>query len=211
MGSIDFNLPIREQLYVLPNTDLITKEEKDIILEFVWIQYTTFFRKESINRTLVGSKYSNRTATKRDVENIIKGGRKKGVTFQIAIEVLLTETNKLQSKQLIKRVEKLKETLQEQDTLLDCNIMTGTHYTGFSDREKQIATIMAFIESSIMLDMMPVSEAAEIIGVNDVTIRQACQDARVIARKFNNGWSVCLSECKEYWEKKNKRGETNEE
>ncbi len=67
MGSIDFSLPIREQLYVLPNIDLITKEEKDVILEFVWVQYATFFRKESVNRTLVGSKYSNRTATKRDV------------------------------------------------------------------------------------------------------------------------------------------------
>lgn len=208
MGSIDFSLPIREQLYVLPNTDLITKEEKDAILEFVWVQYATFFRKESVNRTLVGSKYSNRTVTKRDVENIIKGGKQK-INFQMAIDNLLAEANKLQSKQLIKRIEKLKNTLK--NTLFDCNIMTGTHYIGFSNKEIQVATIMAFIESSIMLDMKPVSEVAEIIEVNDITIRQACQEARVIARKFNNGWSVCLSECKEYWSKKNKRSVSNEE
>ncbi len=127
----------------------------------------------------------------------------------MAIDNLLAEANKLQSKQLIKRIEKLKNTLK--NTLLDCNIMTGTHYIEFSNKEIQVATIMAFIESSIMLDMKPVSEVAEIIEVNDITIRQACQEARVIARKFNNGWSVCLSKCKEYWSKKNKRSVSNEE
>lgn len=201
MGSIDFNLPIREQLYLLPDTELVTIDEKDLILEFVWIQYAVFFRKESINRTLVGSKYNNAIASKKDVENIIKGGKQRGITFEIALNNLKREVNGLQSKQLIKRVDILIEKFNGQEILSNI-IMTSTQYKALSEKEKEIATLMAYVESNLMLDLMPVSEAAKILNINDTTVRQACQDGRVIARKFNNGWSVCLSECREYWTNK---------
>ena len=80
--------------------------------------------------------------------------------------------------------------------------MTSTQYKALSEKEKEIATLMAYVESNLMLDLMPVSEASKILNINDTTVRQACQDGRVIARKFNNGWSVCLSECREYWANK---------
>lgn len=201
MGSIDFNLPIREQLYLLLDTELITIDEKDLILEFVWTQYAVFFRKESINRTLVGSKYNNAIASKKDVENIIKGGKQRGVTFEIALNNLKREVNGLQSKQLIKRIDNLIEKFNGQE-ILSKIIMTSTQYKALSEKEKEIATLMAYVESNLMLDLMPVSEAAKILNINDTTVRQACQDGRVIARKFNNGWSVCLSECREYWANK---------
>lgn len=201
MGSIDFNLPIREQLYLLPDTELITIDEKDLILEFVWTQYAAFFRKESINRTLVGSKYNNAIASKKDVENIIKGGKQRGVTFEIALNNLKREVNGLQSKQLIKRIDNLIEKFNGQE-ILSKIIMTSTQYKALSEKEKEIATLMAYVESNLMLDLMPVSEASKILNINDTTVRQACQDGRVIARKFNNGWSVCLSECREYWANK---------
>ena len=203
MASIDFNLPIWEQLYLLPDTELVTIDEKDLILEFVWIQYAVFFRKESINRTLVGSKYNNAIASKKDVENIIKGGKQRGITFEIALNNLKREVNGLQSKQLIKRVDILIEKFNGQEILSNI-IMTSTQYKALSEKEKEIATLMAYVESNLMLDLMPVSEAAKILNINDTTIRQACQDGRVIARKFNNGWSVCLAECREYWADKNK-------
>lgn len=203
MGSINFNLPIREQLYLLPDTELVTIDEKDLILEFVWTQYAVFFRKESINRTLVGSKYNNAIASKKDVENIIKGGKQRGVTFEIALNNLKREVNGLQSKQLIKRVDNLMEKFNGQE-ILSKTIMTSTQYKALSEKEKEIATLMAYVESNLMLDLMPVSEASKILNINDTTVRQACQDGRVIARKFNNGWSVCLSECREYWADKNK-------
>lgn len=201
MASIDFNLPIREQLYLLPDTELVTIDEKDLILEFVWIQYAVFFRKESINRTLVGSKYNNAIASKKDVENIIKGGKQRGITFEIALNNLKREVNGLQSKQLIKRVDILIEKFNGQEILSNI-IMTSTQYKALSEKEKEIATLMAYVESNLMLDLMPVSEASKILNINDTTVRQACQDGRVIARKFNNGWSVCLSECREYWANK---------
>lgn len=197
MASIDFNLPIREQLYVLPDTELVTNEEKDFILNFVWIEYAVFFRKESINKTIVGSKLANRVATKRDVENVIKGGKQKNLTFTIALDNLLKESERLDNKHIIKRVEELMSQLK--NTLADCTILTGTHYTGLSEKEMQISTVMAFIESSIMLDLIPVTDVSKKINISDDTIRQACRSGRIMARKFTNTWLVYLEECKEYW------------
>lgn len=209
MGSIDFNLPIRKQLYVLPNTKLLTNEEKDIILNFVWIQYTIFFRKESINRSAVSSGFSNKVPTKGDVEDMINS-RRQNLTFEIAIRHLLKEAEKLQNKQLIKRVEELKKQL-ENTALNSTIIITRTHYTKLDEKEYQIGNIMAFIESSLILDLMPISDVSKRINVSDDTIRQACRAGRIMARKFTNTWFVSLEECKEYWNDTIMEEETSDE
>lgn len=207
MPSVDFNLSLKEQIYALPNTELVTKEEKDIILEFKWVQYAVFFRKESLKKFTPNSRYG---ASHGDIEDIIKHTKLKDLTYQIAVNNLLEEAKDLQSKQLIKRIETLKERIKNKNKLADCKIMTRTdnYLKKFLEYELVVSKVDTYIDTSIPLDMLPVSEVAKKIEINPDTIRQACQDGRIIARKFKSGWSVCVEECKEYW-KKNE--ELNEE
>lgn len=203
----DFNLSLREQLYVLPGTELVAKDEKDILLEFKRIQYSIFFKKESMisnfrkNGTLQPSKNNY-------VDSILKNGKVRNVTFEMAATNLLDQITKLQiknpSKKLEKRTENLKNMIRS-SSFSDCTVMTRTDYNGFNEKEKQLNTICVYIDMSLPLDMRPLSEVAEIIDVNADTIRQACQDGRIIARKFKNGWSVSLDECREYWDKSEDR------
>lgn len=196
MPSINFNLSIKEQLYTLPDTKLVTKEEKDIILEFKWVQYAVFFRKEALKKFIANSRYG---VSHGDIENIIKHNKDKNLTYRIAIDNLLKEADRLESKQLLKRIEILQEQLDKK--LADCRIITRTdnYHKNFSEYESQVSIVDTFLDVSIALDMMPVSEVAKKIEINPDTIRQACQDGRIIARKFHGGWSVCLEECKKYW------------
>lgn len=105
MPSINFNLSIKEQLYTLPDTKLVTKEEKDIILEFKWIQYAVFFRKEALKKFIANSRYG---VSHGDIENIIKHNKDKNLTYRIATDNLLKEADRLESKQLLKRIEILR-------------------------------------------------------------------------------------------------------
>lgn len=202
MASIDFDLPLREQIYELPNTILVTKEEKGILYDFVLSQYTVFFRKQGLDTK------GYYKATKKDIENII-GGNKRNLTFEIAINKLLNESKRLQSSQLEKRIEKLKERILETQLSND-RIMTSTQYDKLSDKEYQIGIVMTYIESSLTLDIMPVGDVSKKIGISQDTIRQACRSGRILARRTYKTWLVSLSECKEYW-KNNEEGADNDE
>jgi hypothetical protein len=70
----------------------------------------------------------------------------------------------------------------------------------FSDLEKELDTEMLKRKLFMITEMVGIKDAAEMLGLTETAIKQACQQERLLnTKKISKLWLVHIPECKEYW------------
>lgn len=93
------------------------------------------------------------------------------------------------------------EIISLQQEINNSDIKDLRFYNGkdFTEQEIKLENL-ALKRVLYMLDMIPISEAMEIVKQSQTAIKQACQQNRLLnTEKRSKTWFVHIGECKEYW------------
>ena len=70
----------------------------------------------------------------------------------------------------------------------------------FTEIEKELYDYKIIRTLYMVNEMVGIKDVAEILGLTESAIKQACQQERLLnTRKIGNNWMVHISECRDYW------------
>lgn len=136
--------------------------------------------------------------THRDMDRIIMN-EKLTCTYEEALENLKNNIKKYcKNDYLMESVLKLEDALKESDIV---NLRFGLEpQKKFSDLEKELDTELLKRKFFMINEMVGIKEAAEILGLTETAIKQACQQERLLnTKKIGKSWMVHIPECRAYW------------
>lgn len=141
---------------------------------------------------------SLKCSTQRDMDRIIMNG-KLTCTYGEALENIKDNIKKYcKNDYLVESVLKLDDALKESDIV---NLRFGVEpQKKFSDLEKELDTEVLKRKFFMINEMVGIKEAAEILGLTETAIKQACQQERLLnTKKIGKSWMVHIPECRAYW------------
>lgn len=137
--------------------------------------------------------------THRDMDRIIMGN-KLTCTYSTAVDNLYDNIKKyyIISEYILEEISKLKENIANSN-IKDLRFGLEPQKM-FSDLEKELYTEMIKRKLFMLTDMVVIKEAAEILGLTETAIKQACQNERLLnTTKIGKSWLVHIPECRAYW------------
>lgn len=137
--------------------------------------------------------------THRDIDRIITAN-KLTCTYGVAAENLYTNIKKYcsNSNYLLEEILKLKDNINNSNIK---DLRFGVEpQKQFTEEEKELDTEMVKRKLFMLTEMVGIKEAAEILGLTETAIKQACQQERLLnTTKVGKSWLVHIPECRAYW------------
>ncbi|MFT8349242.1 hypothetical protein [Clostridium saccharoperbutylacetonicum] len=137
--------------------------------------------------------------TFRDIERVITAN-KLTCTYGEAVENLYNNIKKYcnNSNYLVEEILKLKENMNNSDIK---DLRFGVEpQKKFSDFEKELDMEMIKRKFFMVTGIVSIKDAAEILGLTETAIKQACQQERLLnTSKIGKSWMVHIPECRSYW------------
>lgn len=165
------------------NKEIVKELVKLQILTVRWVErHTNLVCKtmRDVDRILTGSKFTVTYAE--GVKNL------KGTILKHCDNTFFTE-----------KVAELEEVISNSN-IADMRFGLMENSKIYSDEEKDLAMEMMKRELFMQNSMVSIKVAAEELGVPETTIKQACQQERLLnTRKVGKTWEVHLPECRAYW------------
>lgn len=166
-------------------------ENKEIVKELVKLQILCM-RWVERNTTL-------KCKTHRDMEKILTNN-KLTCTYGEAVENLKTNITKLcnNSPYLLEEIIKLENEVNNSDIK---SLRFGVEpQKKFTEEENELANYKLERTFFMINEMVGIKDAAEILGLTETAIKQACQQERLLnTTKVGKTWLVHLPECRFYW------------
>lgn len=140
-----------------------------------------------------------RLYTHRDMDRILMNGK---MTCTYGDAVINLESNIFKycktSSYLMDEISKLKTIIEESDIK---NLRFGLEpQLKFSKEESILDTAVLKYRFYMINEMVGIKDASAILGIRDTTIKQACQQERLLnTKKIGKNWMVHLPECMSYW------------
>ncbi len=137
---------------------------------------------------------------------------KKNTTYKDAANnILEVATKHCKNDLLLNRITEMRKNILLSD-ISDIRLISHWNTRAQSELESDLSKVMTDTVIELNVGMYSLVEASEIVGINNETIKQACQDGRLFnVRKVGRGWQVNLNEIKEYWKINGERINKNEE
>ncbi|NFC67304.1 DNA-binding protein [Clostridium botulinum] len=134
--------------------------------------------------------------THRDLENVLTGGRPT-LTYSKAIDNLLKHAKMRihDKKDIIDNILELKNRINDSEIKeLHFGMETSSHLEYELDQYLLRRTFF------MITSMLSIKDAAELLGITESAIKQACQQERLLnTEKIGRNWRVHLPECRAYW------------
>lgn len=101
---------------------------------------------------------------------------------------------------LLKSIAELEDSIKSSSIK---NLKFGLDQAGlFSKKERELDEYLLKRKLYMITGMVGIKRMAEIIGVKETTIKQACQQERLMNTvKIGSNWTVHIPECRAYWNK----------
>lgn len=100
---------------------------------------------------------------------------------------------------LLKRIEEIRKNILLSD-IADTKMISHWNSKAQNVLESELSKVVTDTMIELNIGMYSLSEASEMTRINADTIKQACQDGRLLnVRKVGRGWQVNLGEVKAYW------------
>lgn len=167
----------------MDNKELIKEMVKLQVLYVRWVERNTDLRCHSFG----------------DLDVILKG-KKFTITYKEAVENLKTNIEKYcENDYLLKSVLQLKKNIYESEL---SNLRFGYEpQKKFTDLEYSL-NIEVLQRTIFMLNgMVEIKHIVENLGIKESTIKQACQQERLLnTKKLGRTWMVHIPECRSYWD-----------
>ena len=141
-----------------------------------------------------------RYKTDRDLNRIITKN-KLVCTYKGGVNNLLETAKKFsKNESLIENIEDLKEEILNSDI---AELRFGLEpQRKFSDIESELDIALTLKQLNMSIRLQPIKEIVEELGINEETIKKACQSERLLnTKKVGRMWLVDVDEVKKYWNK----------
>jgi excisionase family DNA binding protein len=138
--------------------------------------------------------------------------KKQNITHRDAANNILEMANKLcKNELLLNRIKEMRKDVLLSD-IADVKLISHWNPKAENELESELADVETKTLLQLNIGMLSVTEASELTGIKNNTIKQACQQGRLFnIKKVGKGWQVNIDEVKEYWDVKEERSLNDED
>jgi predicted site-specific integrase-resolvase len=169
----------------------MNEQQKELVKEMVSCN-TYLIRNIEANTNLKFPTYGK-------VEEVMTKTKKNTTYKDAANNILEMATKHCKNDILLNRIEEMRKNILLND-LSDIKMLSHWNTRPQNELESELSSVITNTVIELNIGMYSLSEASETTGINNETIKQACQDGRLLnIRKVGRGWQVNLNEVKKYW------------